>query len=137
MLDIDHYKIINDTYGHVIGDLALKEISQLLKENIRETDTLGRYGGDEFSILLPETDLEHAIEIAERLSDLISQTWIKVNHYQFILTISFGVASTNESTTDLSQLFLAADMALYDAKKDHRNQGRYREWPVDNPTLST
>jgi diguanylate cyclase (GGDEF)-like protein len=131
MLDIDHYKFINDTYGHVVGDLALKAIAHQLQENIRETDTLGRYGGDEFSILLTETDLDGALEIAERIRSTINQKCIKVDIYEFSFTISLGVASLNQSMTDLSQLLMTADLALYDAKKLHRNQVRHRIWPLD------
>jgi diguanylate cyclase (GGDEF)-like protein len=131
MLDIDHYKIVNDTYGHVIGDVALKVISNHLMENLRETDTLGHYGGDEFSILLPETELGKAVEIAERLRVLINQTPISIDQNEFTSTISVGVSCTNESITDFSQLFLSADMALYDAKNNNRNQVRYREWPLE------
>jgi diguanylate cyclase (GGDEF)-like protein len=137
MIDLDYYKIINDTYGHIVGDSALKIISKLLQDSIRGADILGRYGGDEFSILLPETDIAQAMEIAERLRRIIEETLIEVEGYSFTTTVSIGVATTNVSTTDFSQLLLSADMALYDAKKGNRNQVCSREWPFEKTaTLS-
>jgi len=132
MIDLDNYKTINDTYGHVIGDEALKLISQRLLENIRGSDILARYGGDEFSVLLPETDLPQAVEMAERLRILVSEAPIVVDQYQFNITISIGVTSSNEHVTDLSQIILSADMALYDAKSGERNKVAYHQWPLDN-----
>jgi diguanylate cyclase (GGDEF)-like protein len=117
MLDLDNYKTINDVHGHIIGDLALKEFSKLLTDHIRESDILGRYGGDEFSILLPETDKNQVMEIAERLRGLISKTQIIIEQTRFFTTMSVGVSSTNIQVTDFSQLLLSADLALYDAKK--------------------
>jgi diguanylate cyclase (GGDEF)-like protein len=101
ILDIDHYKIKDDTYGHVIGDVALKVISQHLMENIRETDILGRYEGDEFSILLPETELGKANEIAGRLRVIIHKNPFRIAQNEITLTISVGVSCSNESITEL------------------------------------
>ena len=131
MVDLDYYKAINDTYGHLVGDTVLKTISQLLKNCIRETDTLGRYGGDEFSILLPETDLKQTLEIAERIKDLINKTVIEIDQNQISTTLSVGISSINKVTTDFSQLLLTADMALYDAKNGGRNRICSREWPIE------
>jgi len=132
MVDLDNYKTINDVHGHLIGDLALKDFSKLLTDHIRETDILGRYGGDEFSILLPETDKNQAMEIAERLKELVSKTQIIIDQTRFYTTISVGVSSINDRVTNFSQLLLSADMALYDAKKGGRNRVCFREWPIQD-----
>jgi len=131
MLDLDYFKNINDTHGHYFGDLALKEIAQTLQENIRESDTLGRYGGDEFSILLPETDLPQAIEIAERLRSIVAEKPLKINNISFTMTISIGISSVNESIVDFSHLLISADMALYEAKNAGRNCVRSLEFPKE------
>ena len=130
MLDLDNYKTINDTAGHLVGDMALVIIANHFVENIRESDIVCRYGGDEFSIILPETDLTQALEFAERLRVLIGETPIEIEQNKFSITLSVGVASINEKTTDLSQLLISADKALYDAKNGGRNRVCYREWPL-------
>ncbi len=136
MLDLDNYKVINDTFGHVTGDLALKAVAQFIQENIRESDVLGRYGGDEFSLLLPETDLPKALEIAERLRQSVEANEFRTNNVTLKITISIGVASTNDQVTDLAQLLLSADMALYDAKSAGRNCVCSRVWPFPVPSQS-
>jgi len=102
MLDLDNYKRINDLYGHHIGDLALIDFSKLLQNNIREADILGRYGGDEFSILLPETETQEAMEIAERLRVLIRETTIIIDSKIFTSTISVGVSTSNKTIVGFS-----------------------------------
>jgi diguanylate cyclase (GGDEF)-like protein len=130
MLDLDNFKNINDLYGHLVGDNALIEFSRLILNNIRETDILCRYGGDEFSILLPETTTEEAMDISDRLRILIRESQISANGNIFNSTISVGISTTNESVTDFSQLMLCADKALYEAKKGGRDQVYYCEWPL-------
>ena len=134
MLDLDNYKNINDTFGHITGDLVLKAVAKFIQENIRETDVLGRYGGDEFSLLLPETDLPKAVEIAERLRQSMENHEFRADDVAIKVTISIGVASTNDRVTDLSQLLLSADMALYDAKNTGRNCVCTRVWPFPMPS---
>lgn len=113
MLDIDYFKKINDTKGHLHGDHALTSLGSLLADIVRETDHVARYGGEEFTVLMPETPTEGAAEFAERLRAQIEQ--------QMTLTVSIGVASTDDfGQTDT--LVHAADRALYAAKEAGRNQ---------------
>ncbi len=117
MLDVDHFKTINDTHGHQAGDRVLNEFASLLKDNARNVDILCRWGGEEFAILLPETNIQQALVAAEHLRHLVS-----THHFSIIdqLTVSIGVA---ESRTDeiLDQWLNRADQALYDAKNHGRN----------------
>ncbi len=118
IIDIDHFKSINDQYGHQVGDSVLIEFSSLLKNIIRETDILSRWGGEEFIILLPETTLESSLLIAEKIRLAIS------NHsFQDIgnLTASFGVSEINPNSITNREAIHAADKALYTAKKQGRN----------------
>lgn len=120
LLDIDHFKAINDTYGHDGGDLVLKDISKLIRENLRSYDVLSRWGGEEFLILLPQTLLDEASCIAERLRVAVeTQAAVKGSiHY----TISLGVGTWNKESQSIEHLITAVDTALYQAK----NQGRNR-----------
>jgi diguanylate cyclase (GGDEF)-like protein len=141
MIDLDNYKEINDRYGHITGDKALKVISGIIADNIRETDILGRYGGDEFSILLPETNIEQAVDLAERLKNLVRNTMIDIDQVKFSNTISVGVSCIGNHTKDLSDLLLYADIALYDAKLNGRNrvclQTTHEEIAQDNNNEGT
>jgi diguanylate cyclase (GGDEF)-like protein/PAS domain S-box-containing protein len=120
MLDIDDFKTINDTYGHAMGDQVLRLFSAVCKANFRTSDILGRYGGDEFVILLPETDLDHAALTAERLRVLIENT--TANGDYVAITISMGVAEIHQMVDpNVDKLLDYADQALYDAKQAGRN----------------
>ncbi|MBU1660273.1 MAG: sensor domain-containing diguanylate cyclase [Chloroflexi bacterium] len=130
MLDLDHYKRVNDIYGHATGDQVLKLLAQRIQGYTRESDTLGRYGGDEFCILLPETDIVQALEIAERLRTYVASEPIQTEQAILTITLSLGVSSMAKNITDLSQLLQCADTALYDAKQAGRNCVRAREWPL-------
>jgi len=121
MFDLDHFKKINDTYGHQAGDLVLKKISSLVKKNIRTSDILARYGGEEFFIILPETDRQKAMELANRIREKIANRRIKINGDEKIrVTASFGVADLGKSS-DVNQLVYDADEMLYKAKLNGRN----------------
>lgn len=122
MLDIDHFKHINDTYGHPIGDLVLQELAQCAKKGIREVDLIGRYGGEEFLIFLPETDLNTGLRVAERLRASIEKMPIKVSDQELHITVSIGVSRKDENTLELETLIARADQALYIAKYKGRNQ---------------
>lgn len=122
MLDIDHFKMINDTHGHGVGDQVLRQIAQGCLQSIREFDILGRYGGEEFAIVLPQTVSAMAQKTAERLRVSIQQKPIKTNVGELSVTISLGVALLHESMTDLASLLDAADSALYLAKQSGRNR---------------
>ncbi|MDP1564553.1 MAG: diguanylate cyclase [Pirellulaceae bacterium] len=120
MADIDHFKSINDTYGHHCGDEVLRQVALLLAEHSRVDDIVCRFGGEEFSILLPNTHLENAHAIAERLRIEIERMPISFRNNSFQITSSFGVADLRASIP-LSVIELA-DQALYQAKKRGRNQ---------------
>ena len=123
--DLDHFKQVNDTYGHEAGDTVLKTISATAQEQCRQTDILARYGGEEFIMLLPETDLEQAKAIAERLRQAIeSQTSITHEH-QILVTASLGVTCYSPETTTqpaLAAFIHQADHAMFEAKKAGRNR---------------
>lgn len=123
MLDLDHFKQINDTYGHATGDFALKEIAWVLQDVIRRSDLVGRYGGEEFTILLPETGIDSAVETARRIRDLVSNRALHYENSTFNVTTSIGVTEFQESqSSSLSELINAADQALYRAKSLGRNR---------------
>jgi diguanylate cyclase len=119
MIDIDHFKQINDEYGHVAGDQMIREISGLFAEAVRQSDVVGRYGGEEFGLLLPDTDTQGALQFAERLR-LAVQT-LTVKPYGFHRTISLGVAEVDSDIKTHHQLIEHADKALYAAKRNGRN----------------
>lgn len=122
LLDIDHFKSINDTYGHVAGDQVLKQVAQLLRLNLREGEVLGRYGGEEFALLLPNTSQDAAYATAERLRLLVEQGLYEIDERLTGLrcTMSLGVAVFREGH-GYSEWFRAADAALYQAKHIGRN----------------
>ncbi len=125
MTDIDFFKKVNDRYGHVIGDDVLRSFSRLIKRGIREVDSLYRYGGEEFLILLPETTLESASIVAERLRKGIEAHLLKSKDDSAIeirITASFGVTSWRESDSSYVDVVERADKALYCAKQSGRNQ---------------
>jgi diguanylate cyclase (GGDEF)-like protein len=122
MLDIDHFKKINDNYGHQIGDQVLQEFGKRCKSYIREIDLVGRYGGEEFMILLPETNRDTALIVAERIRRLIAENPILTTAGTLSVTISIGVATMDEQTTHLDALVARSDQALYIAKHKGRNR---------------
>lgn len=122
-IDLDHFKLVNDRYGHAAGDTVLQSVSQLLADSIRSMDAIGRYGGEEFVVLLPEMDLEEARGSAERLRRLVLDTPLTIaGGEQVRLTISVGVAVFPVHGTNADQLCEAADRAMYRAKEAGRNQ---------------
>ena len=121
MLDIDHFKKINDQYGHSIGDEVLEALSYLLQINLRSIDILGRYGGEEFAVVLPETDAQCAQEIAERVRLAVAKEPLGEKQ-SLKCTISLGIAEISRSTKDFDEWLNAADKALYDAKATGRNR---------------
>ncbi len=121
MIDLDHFKRVNDRFGHYTGDQVLVEIARRCLELLRKVDLLGRYGGEEFAILLPETDVEVAVEIAERLRAEIAATTVGTDRTDIHVTISLGVAPLTDDIEDLAGLLDAADGAMYMAKQAGRN----------------
>jgi len=121
VVDIDHFKKINDTYGHLVGDLALKTVAQCMSDNLRPHDLLARYGGEEFAVLLTEADLESAKMVAERLRSRIAAAEIRSNDISFHVTLSIGITPTQHEDR-LENLINEADQALYRAKQMGRNR---------------
>lgn len=121
MFDIDHFKRVNDTYGHQTGDYVLQELGRLTKANVRGHDIAARYGGEEFAIILPETSLEGAFNQAARLQNALSANPFHHEEHTFNLTISLGVAALEASLTSPDDLVKVTDRALYQAKADGRN----------------
>ena len=119
-IDLDCFKRINDTYGHESGDRVLNAFARLAKENIREYDVLGRIGGDEFAVVLPETDAQEAIAVAERLRKAVEAAEM-LPGTNIYLTVSIGVAVRKDRNITFAELLRSADNALYVAKKDGRN----------------
>jgi diguanylate cyclase (GGDEF)-like protein len=125
MIDIDHFKKVNDAFGHLVGDAVLIEFSHILKENIREVDVVARYGGEEFVIMMPETDLDAAEKSAQRLCRLIDQYEFTHNGDRVHITISVGVSCYDSETggkeLEIDALVDQADKGLYEAKNAGRN----------------
>lgn len=124
MMDIDHFKKINDTYGHLLGDRVIKVVAETIKNQVKGKDTAARYGGEEFCVLLPETALNDAVKLAENIRLAVEKTRIKRasdNSEICRVTISVGVARCNVEET-ITALFERADGALYQSKNDGRNR---------------
>ncbi len=123
LIDIDHFKRINDTWGHPIGDLVLRRFAEILDTVIRECDRAGRYGGEEFLVMLPETGLEQAGQMAERLVSGLRTTPVEIGGGDSIhLTVSMGVASYPQHGNNRDQIISAADKAMYSAKHAGRDR---------------
>lgn len=129
LLDADHFKIINDRYGHPVGDLALQVLAATGRQLLREVDLFARIGGEEFAILLPQTDAKAAWVVAERLRLVITQQAIATDLGPLHLTVSLGLASLGPTIADLNALLRQADTALYQAKQNGRN--RVEPMPTD------
>jgi len=124
VVDIDFFKQINDTYGHLCGDHILKEVAFFINDSFRKTDMVFRYGGEEFVIILTETDTEAAKIPLERLRERIETNIFHFKEQKLHVTISVGFSSDTEHAEDATELFEFADSALYDAKENGRNQIR-------------
>ena len=122
MIDIDHFKSINDAHGHTVGDLALREVAARIKHSVRTVDIVARYGGEEFIVLMPETGLHEARQVAERVRKSVSENPIEDDTVEITATLSIGVAQMDEQSSDMDRLIMYADQALYAAKAAGRNQ---------------
>lgn len=120
MLDIDHFKDINDTYGHPQGDRVIRTLAHLLRKRLRKTDIIGRYGGEEFAVVMPDTPAELAHSIVDELRTQFAQLRYATAHGEFVCAFSAGVA-TYQPLSAMDHLIAAADQALYQAKHDGRN----------------
>ena len=123
IIDIDHFKKINDTYGHEVGDKAIAVLAHTLAKDVRKIDICGRIGGEEFALALPRANKEPAMEFAQRLRRRIAEQRVVINPGKEIgFTASLGVASLRSTTRDLAELMRNADAALYRAKREGRNR---------------
>jgi len=124
MIDVDHFKAYNDTFGHLEGDTVLKQIGQILQRNLREVDTVARFGGEEFVLLLPDTDKHGAIAVAEKIRHLVEQNRFMTQDHKSTrpITISAGIATYPDDVSEMDDLIDHADIALYRAKEGGRNQ---------------
>ena len=121
MLDLDHFKQINDTYGHPVGDQVIQEFAKRCQCSVRDVDLIGRYGGEEILILLPETDWQTAMLVAERLRASVAERPINISGQKINITVSIGVSGQDENTLELETLIARADQAMYMAKHKGRN----------------
>ncbi|MEO8215570.1 MAG: diguanylate cyclase [Acidobacteriota bacterium] len=121
-LDLDHFKRINDTYGHASGDAVLKQFAQVMRGALREIDTPARMGGEEFAIILPGTDSAGARELAERLREVVATTPLVQDGKTLSLTVSIGIASIDRLDSSADEVLLRGDEALYRAKSNGRNR---------------
>jgi diguanylate cyclase (GGDEF)-like protein len=122
IFDIDHFKRINDTHGHLAGDHVLRHLATTVKNNIRREDLFARYGGEEFAIVLPEIDLPGARYIADKLRKLVEATQFRFEETDMPLTISLGIAACGEDVNEPAQFIKLADEKLYEAKQSGRNR---------------
>ena len=123
MLDIDHFKALNDTYGHHAGDLALSTFAQTVVSNVRRADVTARYGGEEFVVLMPDTSGREAFLVAEKIRLAVAETDVPLPDRNPVrLTVSIGVAAYPEDAGSAAELFSLADAALYQAKRTGRDR---------------
>ncbi len=122
IIDLDHFKEVNDTYGHAAGDATLQHFAFILKKGLREIDIPGRLGGEEFGIILPGTELTGGVEVAERLRQEIEQKPVNYQGSEIYFTLSFGVTAYHEGISSVDVLLNTADEALYEAKVGGRNR---------------
>ena len=122
IIDIDHFKSVNDNHGHPVGDKVLQKVSHILRECLRDSDVVCRYGGEEFVILLPDTTLAQAQRIAERLRESVMAAPIKTSAGALHVTISLGATQRNEAKTTLAQILDRADQGMLAAKRYGRDQ---------------
>ena len=127
ILDVDKFKSVNDTYGHIVGDEALKQVAYILRDGIRHPDTAGRYGGEEFLIILPNSNLKAASEQANRLCRNMRSSIVKINNYEIKITISMGIAQFTPGNDTWDTLLNRADTALYKAKANGRDRWEIEE----------
>ncbi len=123
MVDLDHFKSVNDTWGHPMGDQVIKTLAHLLRQRLRRQDSIGRYGGEEFAIVLPDCTAEDAVHLLDDIRQRFGEIRFSHEGQSFTVTLSAGIA-TSDQCTDAQSLLAAADAALYEAKDEGRNQVR-------------
>jgi diguanylate cyclase (GGDEF)-like protein len=130
MIDIDHFKPINDTYGHAAGDIIIQGVVKRALECLRQSDSIGRIGGEEFAVLLPETALDAARDVAERLRAHIEERPFIIGSGAVACTVSIGIAQLSAYDNGIEELLNRADKALYLAKNEGRNRVEVAAVPV-------
>jgi diguanylate cyclase (GGDEF)-like protein len=132
MLDIDHFKQLNDEYGHRVGDVTLQRVAQTIRSSLRQEDRVYRYGGEEFVAIMPNADMEHGRQLAERLREQIAQLLLTGENLETVgpVTVSIGLASFPADGEDMGTLIRLADEAMYEAKENGRNQTRVHGAPA-------
>jgi diguanylate cyclase (GGDEF)-like protein len=121
MLDVDYFKRVNDTYGHLAGDQVLKEVARTIQQNLRVTDCLGRYGGEEFAVILTQTNCLQAAEVGDRIRAELAGLTVVADDQNIQVTASVGIGGYERLTDDIDQIIRRADRALYHAKTSGRN----------------
>jgi diguanylate cyclase (GGDEF)-like protein len=122
MLDLDHFKLVNDRHGHAVGDLVLAQVCATVRERLRRTDRIGRLGGEEFAVLLPDTEQEGALVLAETLRRAVAALEVLTPSGPLAVTVSIGLATFKPGEHDAVPLLSRADQALYQAKAQGRNR---------------
>jgi diguanylate cyclase (GGDEF)-like protein len=122
MIDLDHFKKINDGFGHAAGDAVLKHFSELIKHNLRHTDSFGLLGGEEFAVLLPSSRLAGAMELAARMCQIVVSAATEFDARTIPITISIGVTEFLQDDAGIESVMARADQALYKAKQTGRNR---------------
>jgi diguanylate cyclase (GGDEF)-like protein len=122
MIDVDYFKVINDTYGHPVGDEVLRHLARLLKIELRPHDLMARFGGEEFVLVLDDINLAAALKVAERLRGRIEAEMVQLDQLSVRYTASMGVVCSDEHNYDLIRLISAGDAAMYQAKRAGRNR---------------
>ncbi|KCZ92244.1 sensor domain-containing diguanylate cyclase [Hyphomonas johnsonii] len=135
MLDIDHFKQVNDIHGHAVGDAVLKGMIRTISENIRDEDLLGRLGGEEFAIVLPETCTSKAAVLADRLRKAVKRQSFPSPHGAFNISISIGISNPGYDDIDIGPALERADKAVYQAKRDGRDRVNVAPYKVIRPAL--
>lgn len=136
LIDVDHFKRVNDTLGHCAGDAALRQIAETCVQSVRETDVVGRFGGEEFIIVMPHTNAEAARQVAERIRRSIGRQRFSWQQKSAAITISLGVAEVQGESASFNELIRVTDEALYAAKRAGRNRVVVADTPgiiPDNP----
>ncbi|MCG5517161.1 sensor domain-containing diguanylate cyclase [Ectothiorhodospira sp. 9100] len=122
LLDLDYFKTVNDTYGHSAGDAVIRRFAQLMRDCLRKMDVPGRVGGEEFSVLLPDTDIDAALHLAQRLRTIVAEAPVQFNHQQIPVTVSIGLTLLTRTDASPDAALHRADLALYRAKDGGRNR---------------
>ncbi|MFK5912857.1 MAG: GGDEF domain-containing protein [Woeseiaceae bacterium] len=122
LIDVDHFKKVNDTYGHIAGDYALKTIADICLQQVRDVDTIARVGGEEFAVLLPSTAINGAMQMAERIRIAVQEYKFKYEDLEFNITMSIGVTEIKDESWSITEFMKAVDKMLYEAKRTGRNR---------------